>query len=47
MVICCGMVVKRTGMLGVGVREMKAVTVKMATVTLTDEGRQNLTCFVC
>jgi len=40
------MVVKRKGMLGVGVREKKAVTVKMETVTLADEGRQNLTCFV-
>jgi len=26
MVICCGMVVKRKGMLGVGVRKIKAVT---------------------
>ena len=39
MVICCGMVVKRMGVLRVGVREMKAVTVKMETVTLAGKGR--------
>jgi hypothetical protein len=33
-------------MLGVSVRTMKAPTVKMETVTLNGEGRQNLTCFV-
>jgi len=36
--ICCGMAVKRMGMLGVSVRKMKALTVKMETVTLTSEG---------
>jgi hypothetical protein len=46
MVICCGMAVKRVGMLGVSVGKMKALTVKMETVTLTDKGRQNLTCCV-
>jgi hypothetical protein len=39
MVICCGMAVKRMGMLGVSVREMKGPTVKMETVTLIGTGR--------
>ena len=43
--ICCGMLVKRD-MLGVSVRKMKALTVKMETVTLIGKGRQNVTCFV-
>jgi len=30
----CGMTIKRMGMLGVSVREMKALTLKMETVTL-------------
>ena len=47
MVTCCGMAVKRMGMLGVGVRKMKALTVKMETVTLIGKRRQNVTCFVC
>jgi hypothetical protein len=34
MMICCGMAVRRIRMLGVSVRKMKALTVKMATVTL-------------
>jgi len=34
MMICCGMAVRRMRMLGVIVRKMKALTVKMATVTL-------------
>jgi len=46
MMICCGMKVKRMGMLGVSVKKMKAPTVKMSTVTLFGKGRQNLTCFV-
>jgi hypothetical protein len=29
MIMCCGMAVKRMGMLGVSVRKMKALTVKM------------------
>jgi hypothetical protein len=37
--ICCGMTVKRVGMFGVSVRKVKALTVKMETVTLTGEGR--------
>ena len=39
MVVCCRMAVKRVGMLGVSVREMKAMTVKMETVTLIGKGR--------
>jgi fructose-1-phosphate kinase PfkB-like protein len=42
----CGMAVKRMGMLGGSVGKMKALTLKMETVTLTGRGRQNLTCFV-
>jgi hypothetical protein len=34
MMICCGMAVKRMGMLRVSVTMMKALTVKMGTVTL-------------
>ena len=37
--ICCGMAVKMMGMLGVSVRMMKALTVKMETVTLIGTGR--------
>jgi len=39
MMICCGMSVKMMGMLGVSVRKMKALTVKMETVTLIGKGR--------
>ena len=39
MMICCGMTVKRMGMLRVSIRKMKALTVKMETVTLIGEGR--------
>jgi len=39
MMICCGMAVKRMGMLGVCVRKMKALSVKMETVTLIGKGR--------
>jgi len=35
MLICCGMAVKKVGMLGVSVMKMKVLTVKMETVTLT------------
>jgi hypothetical protein len=35
MMICCGMALKRMGVLGVSVRKMKALTVKMETVTLS------------
>jgi hypothetical protein len=38
MMICCGMLVKRD-MLGDSVRKMKALTVKMETVTLIGKGR--------
>ena len=37
--ICCVMAVKRMGMLGVSARNMKALTVKMETVTLIGKGR--------
>jgi len=47
MMICCGMAVKRMGMLGVSVRNVKALTVKMETVTLAGKNRWNWTCFVC
>jgi hypothetical protein len=46
MVICLEMVVKRMGLLGVSVREVKLLTVKMDTATLSGKGRWNLTCFV-
>jgi hypothetical protein len=39
MMICCGMEVKRMGMLGVIARKMKAVALKMETVTLIGKGR--------
>jgi hypothetical protein len=38
MMIHCGMTVKRMGMLAVSVRKMKALTVKMESVTLIDKG---------
>jgi len=38
LVICCGMAVKRMGMLGVRVRKMTALIVKMETVTLIGKG---------
>jgi len=37
--ISCGMAVRRMGMLGVSVRKMKALTVKMETVTLIGKVR--------
>jgi hypothetical protein len=46
LMICCGMVVKRMEMLRVSVRKMKALTVKMETVILIGEGRENVTHFV-
>jgi len=39
MMICCGMAVNRMGMLGVCVRKMKALTVKIETVKLNGKGR--------
>jgi hypothetical protein len=35
MMICCGIAGKRIGKLGVSVRKVKAVSVKVETVTLT------------
>ena len=46
MMICRGMTMKRREMLGVSVRKMKALNVKMETVQLSGKGRQILTCFV-
>jgi hypothetical protein len=40
------MAVKKMGKLGVSVRKMKALTLKMETVTLNAKVRQNLTCFL-
>jgi hypothetical protein len=37
--ICCLMAVKRMGMLGASVGKMKALTVKMETVTVIGKGR--------
>jgi len=37
--ICCGMAVKRIGMLGVSVRKMKTLSAKMETLTLIGKGR--------
>jgi hypothetical protein len=42
-----GTAVKRMGMLGVNVKMMKAITVKMNTATLIGKDRWNLTCSVC
>jgi hypothetical protein len=39
MMISCGMTVKRMGMCGVSVRKMKALTMKMETLTLVGAGR--------
>jgi hypothetical protein len=39
MIICFGMTVKRIDMLVVGVRKMKALTVKMGTVPLIGKSR--------
>jgi len=39
MIICRRMVVKRMGMLGLSMREMKALTMKIETVTLIGKGR--------
>jgi hypothetical protein len=39
MIICFGMTVKRIGMLVVGVRKMKALTVKTETVPLNGKSR--------
>jgi hypothetical protein len=39
MIICCGMTVKRMGMLGVSVRKMKALSANLETVILIGKGR--------
>jgi len=39
MMMCCRMARERMGMLGVGVRKVKSLTVKMETVTLIGKGR--------
>jgi hypothetical protein len=39
LVMCCGMAVRRMGMLGISVRNMKTLTVKMETVALIGKGR--------
>jgi len=39
LMMCCGMAVKRMGMLGASMRKMKAPTVMMDTVTLSGTGR--------
>jgi hypothetical protein len=39
MMVCCGMAVKRMGMLGVSVRKMKAQMAKMEIVTLDGKDR--------
>ena len=41
-----GLMTIRGGMLGVSVRKMKALTVKMETETLNGKGRNNVTYFV-
>jgi hypothetical protein len=46
MMICCEMAVKRMGMLGMSVRKMKTLTVKMDTVALIGRGRYNQTFFI-
>jgi len=38
MMICCGMAMKMLGMLGVSVRKMKALSVKIKTVILIGKG---------
>ena len=43
MMICCGVAMKRMGLLGVSVRKMKGLTVEMETVTVIGKGRQNVT----
>jgi hypothetical protein len=39
LMMCCGMAVRRMGLLEVSVRKMKALSVKMETVTLIGEGK--------
>jgi len=46
MMMYCGMTVKKMGLLGVSVRKVKPLTVKMETMTLFSEGRWNLAWFM-
>jgi hypothetical protein len=39
MMVCCGMLVKRMGILGFSVRKMKAMIMILKTVTLIGKGR--------
>jgi hypothetical protein len=48
MMICCGMAVRRMGMLGVSAQKMKAPTIQIETVTLIDKGRiLHALCITC
>jgi hypothetical protein len=40
------MALKRMGLLGMSVRKMKALTVKIEMVIMIGKGREDLTCFV-
>jgi hypothetical protein len=42
LVICCGKAGKRMGILGVGVREVKTLTVKVVTVTVIGNWKYSL-----
>ena len=44
--VCCGMTVKRMGMLGMCVRMMNTLSVKLETVTMMGKVRKNLPSFV-
>ena len=46
LVLCCGMALKWMGKLGVSARKMKALNVKIKSVTMIGKGRQNLTCIM-
>jgi hypothetical protein len=39
MMVCCGMAVRRVGMMGVSVGKVMALTMKMETVILIGKGR--------
>jgi hypothetical protein len=41
-IICCGILVKRIGILGVGVRKIQALNVKLETVTLIAKGLRHV-----
>ena len=46
MLVFCGMALKRMETFGVSVRKMKALNVKIKSVTVIGKGRQNLTCIM-